>query len=62
MGGMSGRQLIRLQMRNGRVVGEEKLLEDRCKRTKDVREGPDGAIYVVTDETPSEILRLTPKR
>lgn len=60
VGGMSGRQLIRLQMKNGRVVGEEKLLQDRCKRTKDVREGPDGSLYVLTDESPSEILRLAP--
>jgi len=62
VGGMSGRQLVRLQMRNGRVVGEEKLLTDRCKRTKDVREGPDGLIYVVTDESPSEVLRLVPAK
>jgi len=62
VGGMSGRQLVRLEMRNGRVVGEEKLLTDRCKRTKDVREGPDGLIYVVTDESPSEVLRLVPAR
>jgi glucose/arabinose dehydrogenase len=57
---MSGRQLVRLQMKNGKVVGEEKLLMDRCKRTKDVRQGPDGFVYVVTDETPSEVLRLVP--
>ena len=42
------------------MVGEEKLLMDRCKRTKDVRQGPDGLIYVITDESPSEILRLVP--
>jgi len=60
VGGMSGRQLVRLELKNGRVVGEEKLLMDRCKRTKDVRQGPDGLIYVVTDESPSEILRLAP--
>jgi glucose/arabinose dehydrogenase len=62
VGAMSGRQLVRLSMKNGRVAGEEKLLMDRCKRTKDVREGPDGLIYVVTDETPSEILRLVPAK
>ncbi len=62
LGGMSGRQVVRLEMKRGRVVGEEKLLMDRCKRTKDVSEGPDGAIYVITDETPSEILRLAPAK
>lgn len=60
VGAMSGQQLVRLEMKNGRVVGEEKLLLDRCKRTKDVRQGPDGLIYVITDESPSEILRLVP--
>ena len=62
VGGMSGRQVVRLEMKNGHVVGEEKLLMDRCKRTKDVSEGPDGAIYVITDESPSEILRLSPSK
>ena len=60
MGAMSGRQLIRLAMKNGRVVGEEKLLMDRCKRLKDVHVGPDGLIYLITDESPSEVLRLRP--
>jgi glucose/arabinose dehydrogenase len=59
---MSGRQVVRLEMKNGHVVGEEKLLMDRCKRTKDVSEGPDGLIYVITDETPSEILRIVPAK
>jgi glucose/arabinose dehydrogenase len=62
VGGMSGRQVVRLEMKNGHVVGEEKLLMDRCKRTKDVSEGPDGLIYVITDETPSEILRIVPAK
>ncbi|MGZ5986498.1 MAG: PQQ-dependent sugar dehydrogenase [Caulobacteraceae bacterium] len=62
VGGMSGRQLVRLDLKNGHVVGEEKLLMDRCKRTKDVTQGPDGLIYVITDESPSEILRLSPAK
>jgi glucose/arabinose dehydrogenase len=62
IGAMSGRQLVRLSMKAGKVVGEEKLLTDRCKRTKDVSQGPDGLIYVVTDEKPSEILRLVPAK
>ncbi len=60
VGGMSGKQLAHLKIRNGRVVGEEKLLMERCKRTKDVRQGPDGLLYVLTDEPKSEILRLSP--
>lgn len=60
MGGLSGMQLVRLEMQNGRVVGEEKLLRDRCKRIRDVRQGPDGLIYVLTDDDNGEILRLAP--
>ncbi len=62
VGAMSGMQLVRLEMKNGHVVGEEKLLLDRCKRTKDVRQGPDGLVYVITDESPSEILRIAPAK
>ncbi len=60
VGAMSGEQLVRLEMKGGKVVGEEKLLMDRCKRTKDVSQGPDGLIYVITDESPSEVLRISP--
>ena len=60
VGAMSGEQLVRLQLKGGRIVGEEKLLKDRCRRIRDVREGPDGMIYVLTDETKGEILRLAP--
>ena len=55
-------QLVRLQLKNGQVVAEEKLLLDRCKRTKDLAQGPDGLIYVITDETPSELLRIAPAK
>jgi aldose sugar dehydrogenase len=61
MGGLSGMQLVRLQLNAaGRVVGEEKLLRDRCERFRDVREGPDGLIYVLTDAPAGELLRLSP--
>ena len=63
IGAMSGQQLVRLQMKGERVVGEEKLLMDRCQRIKIVKQGPDGNIYVLTDEMApkqNEILRLVP--
>jgi aldose sugar dehydrogenase len=59
-GGLSGMQLVRLETKDGRVVGEEKLLRDRCKRIRDVRQGPDGLLYVLTDDANGEILRLSP--
>lgn len=63
IGGMSGQQLVRLVMNGERVVGEEKLLMDRCQRFKVVQQGPDGNLYVLTDEPApkqNEILRLVP--
>lgn len=59
-GGLSGLQLVRLEMDGERVVAEEKLLRDRCRRIRDVRQGPDGLIYVITDEENGEILRIGP--
>ena len=60
IGALSGEQLVRLEMKNGRVTGEEKLLRDRCKRIRDVRQGPDGLLYLITDEQDGELLRLAP--
>lgn len=62
LGGLSGKQLVRLEMKNGNVVGEEKLLMDRCVRMKAVAQGPDDLIYIVTDEPKAEVLRLSPAR
>ena len=62
VGGLSGLQLVRLEMDGEKVVGEEKLLRDRCKRMRDVRQGPDGLIYVITDDDNGEILRIAPEK
>jgi glucose/arabinose dehydrogenase len=62
IGGLGGMRLVRLVIENGRVTGEEHLLTDRNKRIRDVRQGPDGALYLVTDEDNAELLRLAPRR
>ena len=59
---LSGQQLVRLEMKNGKVTGEEKLLLDSCHRFKTVAQGPDGLIYLATDEPKAEILRLSPAK
>ena len=61
VGGLSSKRLVRLVIEKGRVTGEEHLLADRGKRVRDVREGRDGALYVVTDESDGEVLRITPR-
>jgi glucose/arabinose dehydrogenase len=62
IGGMKDRRLVRLSVQNGRVTGEEHLLGDRNQRIRDVRQGPDGALYVVTDQQNGELWRITPRR
>ncbi len=62
IGGMKERALVRLRIENDKVTGEEHLLRDRGERIRDVREGPDGALYVVTDASNGELWRIAPKR
>jgi len=61
IGGLSSRALIRLVVRDGRVVGEERLLRDRKERIREVVQGPDGALYLLTDESNGKLLRVAPK-
>lgn len=62
VGGMKKTALVRLVIENQRVVGEEWLLADRGKRVRDVRQGSDGALYIVTDENQGELWKVTPAR
>lgn len=60
-GSLKFRYLARLEMNNGRVVREEKLLTDLGQRVRDVREGPDGLLYLLTDARDGQVLRLQPR-
>ena len=60
VGALKFRYLARLELQDGKVVKEEKLLQDYGKRIRDVREGPDGLLYVLTDESKGEVVRLRP--
>ncbi|AXK71608.1 PQQ-dependent sugar dehydrogenase [Lysobacter sp. TY2-98] len=62
LGALADRCLIRLTLDGDRIVSEERLLEDRKLRIRDVRIGADGAVYVLTDEDDGELLRLEPPR
>ena len=71
IGMLRGNSLERLTLANGKVVNEEPLLTEMHMRIRDVRVGPDGAVYVltdsggmtITDNTPpaGKLLKLTPK-
>lgn len=59
VGALAGRHVARLVTAGDRIVGEERLLVDRA-RFRDVRVGPDGLLYLLTDEANGEIIRLDP--
>lgn len=61
IGSLKFGMLSRLSLDGDRVVGEERLLGELGHRIRDVRQGPDGALYVL-DETDGQILRLSPAR
>ncbi|HYC55364.1 MAG TPA: PQQ-dependent sugar dehydrogenase [Candidatus Binatia bacterium] len=61
VGGLKTERLVRLTLQNDRVTGEEHLLADRKQRIRDVRQGNDGFLYIVTDQSDGELWKLTPK-
>ncbi|MFI4931984.1 MAG: PQQ-dependent sugar dehydrogenase [Burkholderiales bacterium] len=58
IGALRGEALVRLTIDGRQVVGEERLLESLKERIRDVRQGPDGWLYVITDNADGRILRL----
>jgi glucose/arabinose dehydrogenase len=62
VGALKGQMLVRLTLDGDRVVGEERLLEALDERIRDVAQGPDGALYMLTDDDDGRILRVAPAR
>ncbi len=60
VGALAGRMLVRLELDGTRVVREERLLTDLGERIRDVRQGPDGFLYLLTDGPNGRLLRVTP--
>lgn len=60
--GLGPKHLARLTLDGEKVVGEERLLTEVGERLRDVIVGPDGALYVATDNDNGRILKVTPKR
>ena len=58
IGGLSARSLIRLTLQGERVTAEERIALGA--RIRDVRQGPDGAVYALTDHRDGAVLRLVP--
>ena len=62
IGGLATRVLVRLQLDGDKVVREERLLRDLNERIRDVRAGPDGALWLLTDNSAGRVLRVSPAK
>lgn len=58
IGALVGQALIRLQLDGDRIVHEERLLASMGERIRDVRLGPDGYLYLLTDDSDGRVLQL----
>jgi glucose/arabinose dehydrogenase len=59
-GALAGQMLVRLSLDGDKVTGEERLLQNLNERIRDVRQGPDGALWLLTDASAGRILRVAP--
>lgn len=59
-GALTGKMLVRLSLNGNTVTGEERLLQNLNERIRDVRQGPDGALWLLTDNSAGRILRVSP--
>ena len=60
VGALRGQMLVRLTLDGEKVLNEERLLQSRLGRIRDVRMGPDGIVYLLTGEAQGSLLRLEP--
>jgi glucose/arabinose dehydrogenase len=58
---LGGKRIERLVLDGTRVIAEEALLLERCERMRAVYQGPEGALYVLTDEDAGQLLRILPR-
>ena len=59
-GALAGTMLVRLSLNGNTVTSEERLLQNLHERIRDVRQGPDGALWLLTDSSAGRIVRVTP--
>jgi aldose sugar dehydrogenase len=61
LGALRGQALVRLELEGNKVVREERLLAGQIGRVRDVRQGPDGYLYLLTDSSSGALLRIEPR-
>ena len=62
VGALRGQMLVRLTLEGDKVLSEERLFQGRPGRIRDVRMGPDGFVYLLTDDPQGALLRLEPAK
>ncbi|MBI2828592.1 MAG: PQQ-dependent sugar dehydrogenase [Acidobacteria bacterium] len=62
IGGLVSRHLVRLTIDGEKVTGEERLLRELGERIREVKQGPDGALYLLTDNPKGRVLKLVPRK
>ena len=62
VGALAAQLLVRLELDGEKVMKEERLLTNLGQRIRDVRQGPDGAIYLLTDAGNGQVLRVSPAK
>ena len=62
IGSLKFRLLVRLELDGNKVAREERLLKDKLGRIRDVQAGPDGYIYLLSDQKNGKLVRLQPLR
>jgi glucose/arabinose dehydrogenase len=60
VGALAAGLLVRLELAGEKVGREERMLQNLRERIRDVRQGPDGALYLLTDNSPGRVLRVSP--
>ncbi len=61
IGSLKFKLLVRLQLNGDKVIAEQRLLKNKLGRIRDVKNGPDGYLYLLTDESDGKLVRLSPK-
>jgi aldose sugar dehydrogenase len=62
VGALGGQMLVRLALDGEHVIGEERLLSELGERIRDVRQGPDEALWLLTDNVNGRVLRIVPAK
>jgi glucose/arabinose dehydrogenase len=62
VGALAAQLLVRLELDGDKVTREERLLRDLRERIRDVRQGPEGALWLVTDSASGRVLRVAPAK